>query len=179
MRPRWADLRRASRGDAVIGLAGLTLLAALLYPTFTATRFRGLVADTVDEIETLRSGAQGIFSRSGSWPPAEAVGGIPLGLAGAFPGDSTLTRQDYTLQWSLLDIVEQVEAPRSAEELVADAPPDSVGPTFVSSVRGVGRIVVHSGRSELLAELLHHFGAAVSFVRDTTWTLVVTEPEEG
>ncbi len=41
-------------------------------------------------------------------------------------------------------------------------------------VRTGGAVVVHSSRELLLAELLRRYGEESSFVRDTTWTLLVT-----
>jgi hypothetical protein len=39
----------------------------------------------------------------------------------------------------------------------------------------VGAILVHTGTESLLADLLARYGTAVSYVRDTTWTLVVDD----
>ena len=171
-----SDRRGGPAGDSVIARAVFSLGAAFLYPTLRARSFRGLVDTTVSEVETMERGARGVFSRTGSWPTPGAPGAIPSELSGAFPSDSVLTREAYTLQWSRWEIVEKVETLVALQMPAdADAPPDSVGPRLVSVVREVGGIVVHSGNDGLLAELLARYGSAESFVRDTMWTLVVDE----
>lgn len=155
---RLRDRHGTTPGDVLIGLATLSLLAALLYPGIRGYAFRTLVDSTVAEVDAMSSGARGVLSRTGSWP-----------------ADSTIVRDAFTLQWRRWEEVEKVLAPPSvaALPLGADAPPDSVGPLLVDVVREVGAIVVHSGSDALLAELLAQYGSAVSFARDTTWTLVV------
>ena len=171
------DRREVTIGDVLVGLSVLALLAAFIYPTARARAFRGRVDTASFEIESLRSGAQSVFSRTGEWPIPGNPGDIPRGLSGAFRSDSSLVRADYTIQWTQWEIVEQEEAPPSVAQLPADAdaPPDTVGPIFVPVVRSVGGIVVHSADRALLAELLARYGDAASFVRDTMWTLIVTD----
>jgi type II secretory pathway pseudopilin PulG len=177
MTPRGPNRLGVTTGDILIALAVLSLLAALVYPTLRARAFRGLVDSAVAEVEVMRSAAQGVFSRTGSWPAPGAPGEIPPELGSAFPGDSTLTRAEYTLEWKRWEVVGQVRAPPSAALIPADAdaPPDTVGPGFMPVVHEVGAIVVLSGNDDLLAELLSHYGSGVSFARGTTWTLVVDD----
>lgn len=173
-----SDFRGASTGDVMMGLATFSLLVALLLPFFRARAFDSMVEGAAAEVESLSVAARGVFDRTGVWPPAAAVGVIPDGTAGTFAPDSTLVRKAYTLQWSGLDVVEEVEAPPSVNPLPADAdaPPDSVGPRYMQAVRGIGGIVLHSGNDALLAALLARYGPDVSFVRDTSWTLMVDRP---
>ena len=60
-----------------------------------------------------------------------------------------------------------------------DAPPDTVGPELMPVVRQIGGIILHSSDGALLAELLQRYGTEASFVRDTTWTLVLPERAGG
>jgi hypothetical protein len=175
----WWERNRVelTSSDLLVALAILSLLSAFLYPTLRSRAFINHVDRTANEVETLRSAALGVLSQTGAWPTAGEPGGIPIEVSGAFPSDSLLAGDEYTLQWTRWEVVDQVEAPSSITQLPADAdaPPDTVGPIFVPVVRTVGGIVVHSGEDELLAELLTRYGRTVSFVRDTTWTLVVTD----
>ena len=168
-----------TRSDVLIGVAAACLLAALVYPAVSGRAFRGLVGDAVVEIESLRSAATRSYTTSGAWPGATEPGAMPTGMAGSFGGDTTLVREDYTLQWSVWEVVEETEIPANVSVIPAetDARPDSVGPPTMTAVRQVGGIVLHSGRDELLAELLIRYGPEISFVRDTTWTLVVPRPD--
>ncbi|MDA1104874.1 MAG: hypothetical protein O2956_14915 [Gemmatimonadetes bacterium] len=178
MSPRAIGPVSVTTGDVLIALAFLAFLGALAYPTVRVRAFRSLVEDVSSEVETMRSAAAGVFSRDGRWPDAGAPSAIPSELAGAFSGDSTLARDAYTLQWSRWEVVDYLPPPRASTPTPtdADAPPDSVGPRLVAVIRDVGAIVVHSGNDALLAALLARHGPAVSFVRDTTWTLTVEAP---
>ncbi len=170
---RRSDTRGVATGDVIIGLSLLTLLLALVYPTLRARGFRGSLAETVSEVEVFRAGAERFRQVNDSWPAPEAPGAIPPELAGLFPGDASLAREKYTLQWGRWEVVDYVEAPPSSAPPPADAPPDTVGPELMPVVRQIGGIILHSSDGALLAELLQRYGTEASFVRDTTWTLVL------
>lgn len=167
--------RGVTTADALIGLAAVILILAFSAPMLRARSFQKLLGAATADVETLRTSALGSFSTSGVWPAAGGSGVIPAEVAAAFPGDSAFVRDEYSLQWSVLEVVERVEA--AAGSIVipedADAAPDSVGPDMISVVRLVGEIVLSSGNDALLAELLANYGTEVSFVRDSSWTLVV------
>ena len=174
-----SDTTGVTTGDFVIGLALFALLLALVYPTLRARSFRGSLAETVTEVEAFRAGAQRSLQTTGSWPAPEVLGAIPPELSGVFPGETGLAREKYTLQWGRWEVVDYVEAPPSSALPPADAPPDTVGPEMIPVVREVGGIILHSSDGSLLAELLERYGKAASFVRDTTWTLVLPERAGG
>jgi hypothetical protein len=168
-------LRGLTPADLLIGIAVGALILAFLYPTLRAWSLRGLVEDVIAEVETLRSGATAVFAQTGAWPTAGAPGRIPTEVSIHFAADSSLARSDYTLQWTIWEVVEQVMAPASVAPVPfdADAVPDSVEPAVMPVVRHVGGIVVYASDDALLAELLARYGPDASFVRDTAWTLVV------
>jgi hypothetical protein len=56
-----------------------------------------------------------------------------------------------------------------------DAPPDDAPRTATPLVQLIGAVVVYSDDDRLLGELLARYGRNASFVRDTTWTLVLPE----
>lgn len=168
-----------TRSDVLIGVAAACLVGALAYPALRGRAFRGLVGGVVMEVEALRSGATRSYTANGGWPASTEPGAMPAGMTGSFEGDTTLVREDYSLQWSVWEVVEETEIPSNVSVIPAetDARPDSVGPPTMTAVRQIGSVVVHSGRDDLLAELLIRYGAEISFVRDTTWTLVVPRPD--
>lgn len=187
-------MNRIGTGDAVIGLAILALVAAALLPSYRARAFDRLVESAVADVDALRQAASRTRASSNAWPPAMPPGVVPVGASGVFPGDSALARDGYTLEWLLWERVEETlaparppalpvldddEAPQSMIPDAADAPPDSAAVEVVEVVRTGGAVVVHSGHPLLLAELLRHYGHDVSFVRDTTWTLLITEVPSG
>lgn len=186
-----SELRRVGAGDALIGLSLLALILAGLLPTFRQRAFDRLVEDAATDVEALRTAALTQREVDGSWPPAAPPGRVPDVVSGAFGGDTVVAREGYALQWRLWDRVAYVEAPpRSPGSGVADddeaaveptprpgdLPPDSVGPEMMPVVRQAAGVVVHSSDESLLAELLARYGSDVSFVLDSTWTLVV-EPD--
>lgn len=182
-------LRRVGPEDALIGLSLLSMVFAALLPTYRARAFDRLVEDVTRDVEALRAAATVQREANGRWPPTSERGRIPLGVSGAFSGDTTLSRDDYALQWRLWDRVEYVPAPpRPATTIVVDEdeepvdptqaasgdlPPDSVGPQRMPVVRNMAGVVVHSANESLLAELLERYGTDVSFARDSSWTLIV------
>lgn len=184
-----SGLRRVGAGDALIALAVIALILAALLPTYRARDFARTVEEAVVDVEALRAAALRLVSARGEWPDARPPGRVPAGATGAFDNDTTMVREAYTLEWRLFDRIRYVEAagppPRSGaffddDEVPApeqspsvDPVPDSVAPELVPTVRREGAVVVHSPDELLLAQLLRRFGPERSFVRDTTWTLIV------
>lgn len=169
-----------STGDVLIVLAALTVVLALAYPTLSARAFHADLAETFAQVEAVRTVARAHRLERGSWPASGEPGALPSELAGALGRrDGTGTDGRATLQWTTWEVVDSVEAPPSAEQPPVDAPPETVPPAFLPLVRRVGAIVVHSADERVLAELLSRYGAKASFVRDTTWTLVLPERADG
>jgi hypothetical protein len=87
-----------------------------------------------------------------------------------------LVRDGYTLQWTRWSVVDSVEVPRAPVETVpGDAPPAEPPRTTIPFAQLIGAVVVYSDDDRLLGELLARYGRDASFVRDTTWTLVLPE----
>lgn len=164
-------------GDWSIGVALIAVVVALLVPSLRVRAFRTELAEAVGEVESLRLGASGYLHQRRAWPAAAAAGAIPTELLGSFPSSTDLVRDRYTLEWAVWEVVDSVEAPPPTGPPPVDAPPDSVGPGMVPEVHRIGGIVVYSADERLLAGLLRRYGRGPSFVRDTTWTLVL--PERG
>lgn len=166
--------RRLTAADFAIVMAAFVLLGVAAAPTLTARTFRVLVERAVVDVEALHARALDTRASRGAWPTASPPGLTPPELVGAYPGDSALTFAGYTLEWRTLAVVELVEAPAPPPSRIpGDAPPDSVAPEVIPSVRPLGAIVLHARDRSLLAEMLARWGPEASFVRDTTWTLVV------
>lgn len=172
---RVSDRSGLTTGSVTFGIAVLTLVLALAYPTLRARSFGLRVAEAGADIEALRRGAEGHLRESGTWPSSGPPGAIPIELIGAFPGDVDLGRETYTIQWVRFEVVDHVEVPPepNPEPNPLDLGADSIPPTIVAMPRRIGGIVVHTGDDALLAELLDQYGSEASFVRDTTWTLVL------
>ena len=149
------------------------------------------VEEVVTEVDVLRAAALDTRSTTASWPEASAVGEVPASLTAEYAGRTGFTFDDYSLEWRRLGVIEYVEAPPQPAldiadddesdsgvppgNAISDLPPDSVGPELAPVVREIGAIVVHTGNESLLADLLTRYGTTVSYVRDTTWTLVIDD----
>ena len=188
-------LRQLTRSDFAIGAAVLLLVWAAVAPTLSARSFRSLSERAATDVETLRTAALGTVANSGAWPSAAEAGTAPAELSGAYPGQGSLTFDGYTLQWVGLAVTDYEEAPpvtyvapdpdEEGDEgsglIIApgDAPPDSVGPELRPVARKIGAVVLYTSNDDLLADLLARYGPTVSYVRDSTWTLVVDDQETG
>lgn len=161
----------ATTGDVLIIMAVLSLGASILYPITRQKAFEERVEAAVADVESLRSEALGLRDSEGAWPESAPTGQLPAGSDA--PG-LNLVRESYALQWSRWVSVElpqpdTSEMPPPDDE---DNPPPAV-PLPRPLVSTSGGITVHTAEVELLAELLNRYGASISFVRDTTWTLVL------
>jgi len=175
------NLRRLRAADWAVIASLLVLMTAAAAPALRGRAFRGLVDSAVGQVEALRTRAVDTRTAGGAWPTASEPGVTPPELRGAYAGDSALAFPGYTLEWRTVDVVERVASPTPPPPptIMGDAPPDSVGPEMISVVRPLGAIVLHSPNRSLLAEMLDRLGAELSFVRDTTWTLVIDERRGG
>lgn len=172
--------RRLTAADSMVVMAAFVLVGVSVGPTLRALAFRGLVERAVAGVEALHGHALDARARGGAWPTATRAGLAPPELGGVYAGDSALTFPGYALEWRTLSVVEFLEAPATTPSgLPGDAPPASVAREMIPSVRPLGAIVLHSSNTSLLAEMLARWGPGASFVRDTTWTILVgREPGE-
>ena len=154
----------------------LSLGFALLYPRFQERVFARQLDDTVSAIEGLRAASSAFEQQGRDWPAPSPPGVTPPELVSAFPAQHQLGAEGYTLEWNRWETVDRREASLPQEPAAGsqdDSPVDNVpsGPTTL--FRTMGGVTVYSGSSALLAALLEHYGTRLSFVRDTTWTLMI------
>lgn len=161
----------ASTGDMLIVLALVSLGASLLYPIRKQRAFDDRVEAAVADVESLRSETQRLRDAEGVWPESAPTGELPAGSESA---GLTLVRDTYALEWTRWVSVELPQPDTSAIPPPDDEdnPPPEV-PLPQPLVSTSGGITVHTAETALLAELLSRYGATSSFVRDSTWTLVL------
>jgi hypothetical protein len=170
---------RRHAGTFSVGLAGFVLLWALAAPTVRARSFQSLVTAALNDVGALRDASLETLRTAGSWPTPEGPGISPPEIAGIVSLDASPPDGEFVLEWRVLNTVTQAEVPlaRSPTAIEGDAVPDSLAFELIRAVRTSGAIVVHSSNDELLAALQSQHGDSVSFIRDTTWTLMVRPPE--
>lgn len=169
------DGRRLKAGDLVIAAAGACLLAALINPALSARRFHDRVETATDEVEAIRAAALGAHEARGAWPSTTNPAVAPAGLGGVFTDGEAIVRDGHDIEWDVWDVVERVAAPPSAAPMTdgADAPLLEAEPPTILVVRQAASITVRSGSDALLSALSERYGARDSYVRDSTWTLVL------
>lgn len=169
------NVRRIGPGDFLVALAGVFLLGALVSPTLSDRRFQDRVDAVAGEVDVIRSAAQRMYETTASWPSSTNPAVVPARSGGVFGDDGRLVRDGFTIDWHVWHVVDRVPAPRSAASLPAgtDPPPPASAPPTLNVVRAVGGISVRSPSGPLLAALMERFGPGQSFVRDSTWMLIV------
>ncbi len=169
--------------DTLLILGGLAVVASLAHPPLARRAREHRVARVISGVEALRTAATEYRQRQGRWPEQDHVGQMPPDLATLLPDDLTLRSADYALSWTAWKVVEVPPQP-APPTVSADAPPPTEWPTAPPApadamgtrpqvVRRLGVITVRSSEEDLLGTLLDRYGPARSFVRDSTWMLIV------
>ena len=169
--------------DVLMMLGGLAVVAGVAYPPLEHRAWEHRVERMVSGVEAVKDAATRYRGSHGHWPGDAARGGVPADLRPLLPTGLRLSTADYALRWRAWKVVEvppqpvrppvdSSAVPPSEMPTPPLSPADSVG-TRPPVVREMGGIEVRSSEEGLLAALLDRFGAARSFVRDSTWTLVL------
>lgn len=182
----WRDRRGVTVGDALVVLALLSLAFAVAYPRVTSAVFGQVVDAAVYDVETVRGAAIAYHQETGTWPAEAPPGTIPAELIPALPDGFSPTWSEYTLDWSLWELVE-LRGDEPEAEAPNFTPVPGVRPPEPPALEEPERPVVHrmagislaTERPELLAALLARFGEENSFVHGSVWTLILREDAEG
>jgi hypothetical protein len=160
--------RRVGRGgfaaaDVVLTLAVLSVAAALYAPFARQRAFETRLELAIADVEELRARARSYRAEHGSWPTAAEL------QLDATAGESADGGELGWVRW-------QTVRPTTATPPGATSPSPSgagaPGPRPPEIVQ-LGSVTLRTGDSRLLAALLHRFGEGLSFVRDSTWTLLL------
>ncbi len=155
--------------DALLVVASLALVVSLAGPYVRWTRFERRVGRVVLSIDSVRTSALRYRSRNGSWPEGTPTGEIPPELAAELSSGITSPNDGARLIWRRWSVVK----PRSDEPAVATGAADTAVST-VPALDSLASIGIRTTDESLLAALLLHYGPAASFVRDSTWTLIIS-----
>ena len=166
--------------DAFLGLAALALVLSLAWPRVERALLERRVLAAQADVEAVRTAAAALRTARQAWPRSAGPGEIPPDLAGLLPDGFSFRGSGYVLGWERWETVAAPPpepTPIGFEELLT--PPlvplaDSVGPVL-PEVGELAGVTVRARDTRLLAALLDRFGSQRSFVRDETWTLVLTE----
>ena len=166
-------------GDVLLALAGLALVAAVVYPRTERALLWRTVAGAQADVETIRAAAAAYRDEVGGWPAPAEAGEVPAELAGRLPAGFSFEAGSYTLEWSRWEMVDPADP--AAQERVIERPPGGFDPGLPPPagsevevpVATLGAVTVHAPDERVLAALLERFGASQSFVREHCWTLVL------
>ncbi len=184
-----AHRRPISLGDVLLALAALALLGALAYPRVERALLWRRVAAAQADVDAVLAAAADHRREEGSWPGAAPSGEVPSGLEGRLPPGFSFQGSSYTLEWSCWEAVDSAAAASSVEEteppvlgMSPTAPEPRLPPPEDSvaapvPVDTVGVVTVHAEDARILKALMERYGAARSFVRERSWSLVLLAPE--
>jgi len=169
--------------DALMILGGLAVVAGGAYPPLEHRAYEHRVERVVSGVEAVKDAATRYRDSNGHWPGDAGRRGVPVDLGPLLPAGLELSAADYALRWRAWKVVEVPPQPVRPPVSSSAAPPrerptaplssaDSTG-TRPPVVGEMGGIEVRSSEDGVLAALLDRFGTARSFVRDSTWTLVL------
>jgi len=173
--------RGFATGDLLLILAVATIGLALALPAIRQQRVRRAAAAAGAEVDSVRAAAERYRARVGSWPAAVASHQLPPALAAALPDTAVSSTRPYRIGWRVWELLEEWEEPSPEQPVItADPlpPPDTLPPP-PPQIRELAGIVVRSADPRILAALLARYDDERSFVRDSTWTLLVATDGDG
>jgi hypothetical protein len=176
MRGTHARIGGAIAANVFLLLAVACLAGAIAYPWMNRQAASRRMESVIAEVEVVRTAAEGFLRREDRWPRDDgAPGAIPTELAPTLPAGFSFDRDGYLLDWGRWDIVIPASMPAEGgpENEDPDLSVDSIARPQGLRTRGIGGITVVSSDPGLRAVLLREFGPARSFVRDSSWTLVL------
>lgn len=175
MRAPHARLGAAIAGNVFLLLAFVCLAGAVAYPRMQRQASERQVESVIADVALLREAAESFLGREDRWPDDGAPGVVPTELAPTLPAGFSFDRNGYVLEWERWDVVIPASTPAQAEpaDEGSGLSVDSIARPQGPRTRGLGGITVVSSDAALRAVLLREFGPAHSFVRDSTWTLVL------
>jgi len=157
-------------------VAVLALGLAVVYPRMRERAFEGRLTQAVVNVNGVTTAASSFLEATGDWPEASAPGVLPTELGASVPAGHTMASSGHTVQWELWEVVVSPDIPDVADDLLVnenDLPLDSLTTHPQPEIHAIGSVSVRSREPALLAGLLRRYGAGASFVRDTTWTMVL------
>ena len=164
-----------STGDVVLALATLCLVLALAYPWTRRERVLARVDAVAVDVDSLGAAARRYHERTGTWPHATPAGVLPEELAAPAPVGLTMAAPRYRLEWDVWERIAEPVADQAAADSVLAGPPPQQDTLARSTPRvdTLAGITVHVDDARIRGLLLERYGEERSFVRDSSWTLVL------
>ena len=176
------DRRGAATGNGLVVLAIACLGAALLWPVGRDRRFDDRFTSLVAGVEEVRGAARRHVDANGTLPEPAPRGQLPADLAPLLTPGFSFAGDGYDLEWSRWEFVEPPEEfdpvePEVLPEVETLTATDTLPPP-PPGIRTYGSLSVHATEAPLLAALLARYGERMSFVRDSSWTLLLPLPRD-
>jgi type II secretory pathway pseudopilin PulG len=85
--------------ELMVALVVMALLAKMALPAFSEMKRRADAARVVSDLHTIRIAAFDGFAATQTFPPTDAWGVVPAGLAGSLPGGFQFVYKTVTYRW--------------------------------------------------------------------------------
>jgi type IV pilus assembly protein PilA len=139
--------------EMLLTVAIIGILAQLAIPNYVALTTKARAAAAYGDIEVVEQAARSYQGDLHSWPPDAAAGVIPSGLSPYLPENFTFTREDFVLDWEILDV------------------PGGL-PNDPQTTRLLGVAIV-TGNQDLGAALAAIFGDAMWYIVGNSYTRII------
>ncbi len=171
-RPRSGDRTGATFGDVALVLSTLLLAAAIAWPQLRAREREERIARVLEQVEAVRTRAEGWRASTGAWPVQDELAEGPGAPADGTPPDGPPAPR---VEWRRLAVAERRElSGQAAASAPQGVPEDEPGPPEPTLTLGhLGLLVVHDADDPILDALLERYGTARSFVHGRSWALVL------
>ncbi len=174
VRPR-ARRSGFSTGDVLLVLAIVCLGFALAYPSIARARMLRRVDDVATNVDSLCAAADRYHRIRGAWPRRATAGTLPDELAGLAYDGLRMEGPGYRLAW---EVWEMRAGPAPAEprpdslDMGPPPQPDTLRRTM-PRIDSMPAVTVRTGDARILGLLLDRYRNQRSFVRDSSWTLIL------
>lgn len=173
--------RGLSTGDVLLVLAVACLALALAYPAIARARVLRRVDDLAANVDSLRAAAERYHRIRRTWPGRAADGDLPAELEGVAYGELRMEAPGYRLGWEVWEAPAPPtpgQPPSDTLDLPPPPRPDALGHA-IPRTDSIAAITVYTGDARILRLLLDRYGEKRSFVRDSSWTLILRGGEDG
>jgi len=159
-----------SLADLVVGLAALTVLAALLLPVVHRSARAARLDAAEERVQQVRMAYEEHRTAEGSWPGSAPPGRVPAGLERYLPPGTGFEGEGFVLEARRWRTVEEPARPTGIPEMPDETPGDTL-PLPSPTVEVLAGLSLGTADPALLTALLSTHPDD-SFVQDTVWILV-------
>lgn len=173
-----AGRHRPETGNVLLVLSAIALGLALAGPWIQDASLRRRAEAVVSDVEAIRAAALRHRAAGATWPSDAEPGVLPAELLPFVPEGVRMIRPARVLDWDRWETVRP-----SVARVTAEGAPPPTGPAPADGGTAgpygeIAGITVHTTDTRILGRLLDRYGTGRTFVRDSSWTLVLIEEDD-